>query len=127
MKNHKMQIKNIRFLDDINCINDALSEYIDVVIENYEGYHYTLTVTTPKFFVAKIEDERMNFTEPGTITIFINLLTEAIITRAIEARVGYNGYSLKLYQSTDAIDPSIFKKLEAEGLEEWKSWKEDKE
>ena len=113
-----MQITNIKFMDEVTDINcDNVDVCLCVRSEN--GYTYTLVVGTPTDLIDKMDQEKMNFVEPGLTMIVVKQLTEEIVEESIKAYAEDNAYWLELHQFADEIDISVLDKLEAEHREEW--------
>jgi hypothetical protein len=117
-----MKIKRIEFAHEIT---DPYIDNLDVLVENENGYTYTIVVTTPGDLLDQMEQEKINFIMPHTPRIIVKKLTEQIVREAIEAYAENDGYWLKLCQFGDAIDISVLNKLEEEHRKEWEGWEED--
>jgi hypothetical protein len=118
-----MLIKSIEFAHEIT---DVENDNVDVFVKSEDGYIYTVVVATPKDFLEKMDQEKINFLEPFTLMIIVKKLTKDILTEAIQAYAEDDAYWLKLYQFADAIDISVLDKLQAEHREEW-SWIQDQD
>ena len=92
---------------------------LDVLVENEDGYTYTIVVSTPVDLLDQMEQEKINFIMPHTPKIIVKKLTEQIVREAIQAYAENDGYQLKLCQFGDDIDISVLNKLEAEHRKEW--------
>jgi hypothetical protein len=106
-----MKIKRIEFMEEIR---DVINDNIDVIVENEDGYIYTVSVGTPLDLLEEMKQEKTNFVRPGTPMIIVKKLTKEIVTEAIQAYAEDDGYWLKLHQFADDIDISILNKLEEE-------------
>ncbi len=109
-----MLIKDIRLADEVTDPEDG---NIDVFIESQDGYVFTVVVTTAKNILKNMKENQSNFLEPSYMLIPVKKLTEEIITEAIKAYAKDDGYWLKLYQFANAIDISVFDKLQAQHIE----------
>lgn len=116
-----MKIKRIEL---INEITDPYVDNLDVLVENEDGYTYTIVVCTPGDLLDEMEQEKNNFVMPHTPKIIVKKLTEQIIREAIIAYAENDGYWLKLCQFGDDIDISVLNKLEAEHIKERAEWEE---
>ena len=96
-----MQIKEIRFLDEVKDVNN---DNIDVGVVFKDNHSYTVIIRTPQNLLQEMEEEKTNFVEPGTPTIIVKKLTDEIITEAIEAYLDDDGYWLKLYHLIPKLD-----------------------
>ena len=106
-----MRIKKVRFIDEVkNELNDS----VDVGIEFENGSSYTIIVQTPDDLVEEMLQEGRDFIEPGTPVIIVKQLTKKTVNEAIKAYAEDEGYWLKLCQFGDALDISVFNKLEAQ-------------
>lgn len=117
-----MKIKRIEFTHEIT---DPHIGNLDVLVENEDGYTYTIVVSTPGDLLDQMEQEKINFIMPDTPKIIVKKLTEQIVREAIEAYAENDGYWLKLCQFGDDIDISVLNKLEEEHRKEWEGWEED--
>lgn len=111
-----MKIKRIEFAHEIT---DPHMDNLDVLVENEDGYTYTIVVSTPGDLLDQMEQEKINFIMPDTPKIIVKKLTEQIVREAIQAYAENDGYWLKLCQFGDDIDISVLNKLEAEHRNEW--------
>ena len=105
-----MLIKNIRIL---STIEDIENDSIDVCVDSEDGYTYTVSLCTPKYFLQKMDQETNNFFPPGQMEIIVRKLTKEIITEAIEAYAENNAFWLKLHHFGREIDSSVFDELQA--------------
>lgn len=105
-----MLIKNIRIL---STIEDIENDSIDVCVDSEDGYTYTVSLCTPKYFLQKMDQETNNFFPPGQMEIIVRKLTKEIITEAIEAYAENNAFWLKLHHFGIEIDSSVFDELQA--------------
>ena len=117
-----MKIKRIEFA---HHITDPYTDNSGVLVENENGYTYTIVVSTPGDLLDQMEQEKINFIMPDTPKIIVKKLTEQIVREAIQAYAENDGYWLKLCQFGDDIDISVLNKLEAEHRKEWEGWEED--
>ena len=113
--NKIMLIKKIRFIDEVK---DQLNDSIDVGIKFEDGSFYTIIVRTPNDLVEEILQEGTNFIKPSTPVIVVKELTKKMVYEAIEAYAEDEGYWLKLCQFGDALDTSVFNKLEVQHHED---------
>lgn len=58
-----MKIKRIEFAYEIT---DSYINNLDVLVENENGYKYTIVVSTPVDLLDQMEQEKINFIIPGT-------------------------------------------------------------
>ena len=77
-----MKIKRIEFAHEII---DPYIDNLDVLVENEDGYTYTVIVTTPGNLLDQMEQEKINFIMPDTPKIIVKKLTEQIVREAIQA------------------------------------------
>jgi hypothetical protein len=56
---------------------------LDVLVENEDGYVYTIFVSKPGDFIDQMEQEKINFIMPDTPKIIVKKLTEKIVREAI--------------------------------------------
>jgi uncharacterized FAD-dependent dehydrogenase len=105
-----MLIKNIRIL---STIEDIENDSIDVCVDSEDGYTYTVSLCTPKYFLQQMDQETNNFFQPGQMEIIVRKLTKEIITEAIEAYAENNAFWLKLHHFGIEIDSSVFDELQA--------------
>jgi len=110
-----MLIKNIRIVDEII---DIENDNIDVFVDSEDGYTYTVSITTIKNLLQRMDQEKSNFSRPSELVIVVRKLTKEIITEAIEAYAEDNGFWLKLHQFASDIDISIFNQLQAKHTKE---------
>jgi hypothetical protein len=90
-----MKIKRIEFMEEIT---DVDNDNIDVLVENENGYKYTISVGTPQDLLEEMNQEKSNYVRPGTPRIILKKLTKEIVTEAIQAYAEDTGYWLKFYQ-----------------------------
>ena len=112
-----MEIKQIKFVDE--AIDDLYIDRIDVLVENINGYTYTVSVTTPDYLSKQMREEKSDFISPCSPMIIVKKLSKEIVKQAIEFYAENDGYWLKLCQFGNAIDISILNKLETEHRQEW--------
>ena len=117
-----MQIKSIEFAHEIT---NPYLDTLDVIVENEDGYTYTVVVSTPGDLMIQMAEEKINFIPPSAPKIIVKKLTEPIVRKAIEAYAEDDGYWLKLCQFGDDIDISVLNKLEEKHRKEWEGWEED--
>ena len=65
---------------------------LDVLVENEDGYTYTIVVSTPVDLLDQMEQEKINFIMPHTPKIIVKKLTEQIVREAIQAYAENDGY-----------------------------------
>ena len=108
-----MQIKEIKFLDEVKDVNN---DNIDVGVVFKDNHSYTIIVRTPQNLLQEMKEEKTNFVEPSAPTIIVKKLTYEIVAEAVEAylKLDDDGYWLKLCQFGDNIDISVFNKLESQ-------------
>jgi hypothetical protein len=75
-----MKIKRIEFAHEIT---DPYIDNLDVLVENEDGYVYTIFVSKPGDFIDQMEQEKINFIMPDTPKIIVKKLTEKIVREAI--------------------------------------------
>ena len=117
-----MKIKRIEFIDEII---DPHLDNVDVMVENEDGYMYTIVACTPGDLLKQMKEDKLNFIMPDTPRIIVKKLTEKIVREAIEVYAENDGYWLKLYQFGDDIDISVLNKLEEEHRKEWEEWNDE--
>lgn len=66
-----MKIKRIEFAEEITDVNN---DNIDVLVENEDGYTYTIGVGTPQDLLEEMNQDKTNFVRPGTIMIIVKKL-----------------------------------------------------
>ena len=110
-----MLIKNIRILDEIT---DIENDSIDVCVDSEEGYTFTVSVTTTKHLLQRMDKEKSNFSNPNQLIIVVRKLTQEIITEALEAYAEDNAFWLKLHQFASEIDISVLDGLQAKHVKE---------
>ena len=110
-----MLIKNIRIIDEIT---DIENDSIDVCVDSEDGYTYTVSITTTKNLLQRMDQEKSNFSNPSELVIVVRKLTQEIITEALEAYAEDNAFWLKLHQSASKIDISVFDELQAKHIKE---------
>jgi hypothetical protein len=95
-----MKIKRIEFMEEIT---DVDNDNIDVLVENENGYKYTISVGTPQDLLEEMNQEKSNYVRPGTPRIILKKLTKEIVTEAIQAYAEDTGYWLKFYQFNNTM------------------------
>ena len=115
MIKNQMKIKSIEFAVEVK---DEYIDNIDVFVESWDGYTYTVVVSTPQDLAEEMDQENTNFVQPTAMTIIVKRLTKEIVREAIEAYAKNDGYWLKLCQFSDSIDVSILDKLQADHRKE---------
>ena len=63
-----MKIKRIEFAHEIT---DPHMDNLDVLVENEDGYTYTIVVSTPGDLLDQMEQEKINFIMPDTPKIIV--------------------------------------------------------
>jgi len=101
---------------------DIENSNIDVFVELEDGYTYTVVVGIAKNIEYLIDKERMNYSKPSYLFIFVKKVTEEIISEAIEAYASNEAYWLKLYHFAGRIDTALFNKLQAEKIKDQKEF-----
>ena len=76
-----MLIKNIRILDKII---DIENDSIDVCVDSEDGYTFTVSITTTKHLLQRMDQEKSNFSNPNELIIVVRKLTQEIITEIFE-------------------------------------------
>lgn len=114
-----MLIKNIRIVEQIT---DIENDSIDVFVNSEDGYIYTVSVTTTKNILQRMDREKSNFSPPNELVIVVWRLTKEIITEALEAYAQDDAFWLKLHQFASDIDISVFDQLQAEHINELKEF-----
>jgi hypothetical protein len=109
-----MRIKKIEIFEEIV---DFYNDNIDVCVD-LDGYTYTVSVTTTKNILQKMNEEKTNFYPPGGPIIIVRKLTEEIITEALEAYCEDDAFWLKLHQFASYIDVSVFDELQDKHVKE---------
>ena len=112
-----MLIKSISFPTYLEDITDIENSNIDVFVELEDSYTYTVVVATAKNIESLMDNEKINYFEPGYPFIIVKKLTKDIITEAIEAYASDDAYWLKLYHFAGKINKTIFNTLQAEHTE----------
>ena len=112
-----MLIKSISFPTYLEDITNIENSNIDVFVELEDSYTYTVVVATAKNIESLMDNENMNYFEPGHPFIIVKKLTKEIITEAIEAYAADDAYWLKLYHFAGKINKTIFNTLQAEHTE----------
>jgi hypothetical protein len=110
-----MLIKNIRILNEIIDIED---DSIDVCVDSEDGYTYTVSISTTKNILQRMDQEKSNFSNPANLVIVVRKLTEEIITEALEAYAEDDAFWLKLHQFATEIDISVFDELKVKHVKE---------
>src|SRR5687767_14654961 len=103
-----MVVKRIRFPTYLEDIKDIENDNIDVFVELEDGYVHTLVVATAKNIEYFMDQEKMNYFEPGIPFIIVKELTEKIIEETVKAYAEENhGYWLKWYHFVGEIDKTV--------------------
>ena len=94
-----MLVKKISFvrptlLEEIPDIEDY---NLDVFVELEDGYTYTVVIATAKNILSLMDNEKINFSEPGDPFIIVRKLTKEIIEEAVKAYAENDAYWLKFY------------------------------
>lgn len=110
-----MVIKNIRVLDEII---DIENDSIDVCVDFEDGFRYTVSIATIKNILQKMDDEKINFSNPSNLVIVVRKLTQEIIPEALEAQAEDNAFWLKLHHFASQIDISVFDELKVKSVKE---------
>ena len=111
-----MLIKDIRIIDEIV---DVENDSIDVCVDCEDGQSFTVTITTIKYLLQKINEEKSNFSNPGeNLTIIVRKLTEEIITEALQVYAEDDAFWLKFYAFASEIDISVLDELHAKHVKE---------
>ncbi len=104
-----MLITDIRILNEIT---DIENDSIDVCVDSADGYTFTVSISTIKNVVRRMDAEKSNFSKPDLV-IIVRKLTHEIITEALEAYAADDAFWLKLHHFADDIDISVFDELQA--------------
>ncbi len=92
-----MKIKTIEYPTSLEKITDPFNDNIDVFVETEDGYHFTMTVSTPQFYLTYMEKENRDFIEAAPPDIIVKELKHEIIMHALESYCEDDGYWMKLY------------------------------
>jgi hypothetical protein len=112
-------VVNIRFPTYLEDITDIENDNIDVFVELGDGYTYIVTVATAKNIESIMDQEKINYFEPGYPFIIVKKLTKDIIEETLKAYAEEDdGYWLKLYHFAYDIDKTVFDQLQAEHIKE---------
>ena len=106
-----MRIKNIRIIDEIV---DSEDDSVDVYVDFEDGQSFTVSITTIKYLLQRMDEAKRNFSNPDEFTIIVRKLTEEIVTETLEAYAEDNAFWLKLHAFASEIDISVLDKLQAE-------------
>lgn len=112
-----MLIKSISFSTYLEDITDIENSDIDVFVELEDAYMYTVVVATAKNIESLMDNERMNYFEPGYPFILVKKLTKEIISETIEAYASDEAYWLKLYHFAGKVNTAVLNQLQAEHIE----------
>ena len=112
-----MLIKSISFSTYLEDITDIENSDIDVFVELEDAYMYTVVVATAKNIESLMDNERMNYFEPGYPFILVKKLTKEIISETIEAYASEEAYWLKLYHFAGKVNTAVLNQLQAEHIE----------
>jgi hypothetical protein len=112
-------VVNIRFPTYLEDITDIENDNIDVFVELGDGYTYIVTVGTAKNIESMMDQEKINYFEPGYPFIIVKKLTKDIIEETLKAYAEeYDGYWLKFYHFAGQINKTVFDQLQAEDIKE---------
>ena len=104
-----MQIKEIYIVDEIENIFD---DSIDVIVTLEDGFSYSVAVATPEYLLSRMNEENLNFLEPGENFIIVRKLTSEIIEEAlIEFTKEANAYWLKWHHIASYLDNETLNNL----------------
>jgi hypothetical protein len=105
-------VKNISFVIPLTDIEDIYDDNIDVGVELEDGSEYTVMIGTPKNLLTLMDNNEMDFLEPGCPFIIVRKLTMEVIKKAIHAHTQYDAYWLKLHHFSGSIETDMFDKLQ---------------
>ena len=106
-----MKIINIEYPTELSKILNINDDNIDVFVELDDGFSYNLVVATPRNLETLMSREEIDYLSPGHPMIFVKVLTEENIRKAIEGYLEDNAYWLKLYYLAGEFDLEIFAQM----------------
>lgn len=98
-----MKITKVEYPTKLEEINDVLDDNIDVFVEMDNGWHFTVTVCTPNFYISQMDKEHVNFVGAPP-DIIVRELTDNNIQEALESFCEDDGYWMKLYFLASMLD-----------------------
>lgn len=92
-----MKIKEITYPTDLSEINDIFNDNIDVFVETDDGMIFTMTVSTPLYYLERMEKEELGYIPACPPDVIVKELTHETIFKAIESYCRSDGYWMKAY------------------------------
>jgi hypothetical protein len=126
-----MQIKSIYYRKYEEDMSEIEQSSIDIFVKVDTGYTYSVTLAIPQYIDSYMEQQNINYFEPGKPFIMVKKLTQEIIAETIKAYaqeeeyVSFkeDGYFLKFYHFGQRIPETVFNQLQAEDKAQKESYK----
>ena len=92
-----MLVKSIKFLSDLEDVNDIFDYNMDILVKLNNGHDYLVFVATQKNLLSLMDNEKSDFLFPGDTMIIVRKFTKEVIEETIKVYAEDDGYYLKLY------------------------------
>ena len=92
-----MLVKSIKFLSDLEDVNDIFDYNTDILGKLDNGHDYLVVVATQKNLLSLMDNEKSDFLSPGDPMIIVRKFTKEVIEETIKAYAEDDAYYLKLY------------------------------